>query len=131
MHPFGETAQKGDLQTWLLWGIPLKICSVLHVGRMQKLLKKDAENQIRLEKKQEYNRNTQKIFSKFGLLFGKVTPQYVGLATQQWDGTFYTGKVRSRHEIESTGGVYEQPFTSTKVSVQPGGGSWWGRGMGR
>lgn len=74
-----------------------------------------------------------KSFPSSGLFFGKVPPQHSGLGEShhQQDGTFYMGKVRSRHEMESGGAVCEQPVTSTTVSVQPGGGSWWGRRTGR
>ena len=114
-----------DLLTRLLLGIPLKMCSVLQVGKMWKLLKEDTQNQIYLEEKQEYNGDAQKGSSKFRPLFSKVPPQYAGLGEshRQQDGTFYMRKVRSRREMDSRGGVCQQPLTSTKVSVQPGGRS--------
>lgn len=56
------------------------------------MLKKDAQNQIYLEEKQEDNRDAQKVFSEFGPLFGKVPPQYAGLGEPPHQGPFLWGK---------------------------------------
>lgn len=44
------------------------------------MLKKDAQNEIYLEEKQEYNGDAQKVFSKFGPLF------WQGATTTLWAG---------------------------------------------
>lgn len=89
---------------------------MVQVGRTWELSKKDAQNWIYLQKKQERKWNAQKVFSKFRPPFVKMPPQLAGpgKSYHEQDGMVYMGK---------WGAGCEQLFTGTKGALQPGGGS--------